>query len=420
MPSKRIHFLALALAACALSAPCAFAQGAAQGAAAEAAPAGASFSFAYVHTKGDKFRALSTVDESVYVNHRFAHRSEILNRIAYEIADAGADGSWGLLRGTFQTAERPKGESTFVITDSYDSEFTRDRLGRYTIDPKYYMPVVRDVPSFPDRPLSPGDSWTAAGEERHDFRRVFGIPDPYVIPIEVRYRYEGPVQKAGKSLLLISASYTVFVRPKEPRAYTEVFPIEIAGFSDQKIYWDPDMGAPLSYEEKFDLSFDWSDGANVDYRGSATSEVLEATLMNRESLKTEIEKGVAGLANVSVAATAAGVTISIEDIKFEADSARLKDSELSKVARIAQILKAYPDRDILVTGYTAAAGYAPGRQKLSEERAKAVAERLAAMGARAPERIRATGRGDEAPVADNATEAGRARNRRVEITLLEN
>ncbi len=418
MPTKRIHILAVALAACALSAPACLAQGSGQGVGQGAA--GASVSFAFVHTKGDKFRALSTVDESVYVNHRFAHRSEILNRIAYEIADAAPDASWGLLRGTFQTAERPKGESTFVVTDSYDSEFTRDRLGRYTIDPKYYMPVVRDVPSFPDRPLSPGDSWTASGEERHDFRRVFGIPDPYVIPIEVRYRYEGPVMRGGRSLLLISASYTVFVRPREPRAYTEVFPVEIAGFSDQKIYWDPDMGGPLAYEERFDLSFDWSDGSNVDYRGSATSEVLEATLMNRESLKAEIERGVAGLANVSVAATAAGVTISIEDIKFEPDSARLKDSELPKVARIAQILKTYPDRDILVTGFTAAAGYAPGRQKLSEERAKAVAGRLAALGARAPERIRATGRGDETPVADNATEAGRARNRRVEITLLEN
>ena len=76
-----------------------------------------------------------------------------------------------------------------MISESYDSEFTRDRLGRYTIDPKYYMPVVRDVPTFPDKELSPGDAWTAPGEERHDFRRVFGIPDPYEIPIDVRYRY---------------------------------------------------------------------------------------------------------------------------------------------------------------------------------------------------------------------------------------
>jgi len=228
------------------------------------------------------------------------------------------------------------------------------------------------------------------------------------------------VDRGGKKLLLVSATYTIFERPKEPRAYTDVFPVQIAGYSDQKIYWDPDLGQPLAYEERFDLSFDWSDGSNVEYKGSAQSEILESLRMDRESLKTEIEKGVAGMANVTVASTSEGVTISMQDIQFEPDSARLKDSELAKVAALAALLKGYPDRDILVCGYTAAAGFAAGRKKLSEDRAKAVADRLVVLGARLPSRIRATGRGDEAPIADNATEAGRARNRRVEITLLEN
>jgi outer membrane protein OmpA-like peptidoglycan-associated protein len=389
---------------------------AAQQAPAQAAP----FRFAFAHVKGDKYRALSTVDEEVFVNHRRANSSQILNRIAFEIADAAPDGSWGRLRGSFETSERDKSDSAYLITENYDSEFVRDRLGRYTIGPQYYMPVVRDVPSFPDRELSPGDTWTSPGEERHDFRRVFGIPDPYVIPIDVRYRYEGPVQRGGRSLLLVTASYTIFQRPRQPRAYEEAFPVQIAGYSDQRIYWDPDMGQPLSYEEKFDFIFDWSDGSTIEYRGSAQSEVTESRRMDREALKAELEKAVADMPNVSVAASPEGVTISIENIQFEADSARLAAPELAKVSRIAELLKAYPDRDILVTGHSAAAGYAPGRQKLSEDRARAVAERLVALGARVPERVRAQGRGDQAPVADNATEAGRARNRRVEITILEN
>jgi outer membrane protein OmpA-like peptidoglycan-associated protein len=385
-----------------------------------ARPAGGAFRFAFSHVKGDKYRALSTVDEDVYVNRRFAHSSQILNRIAFETAGAAPDGSSGLLRGTFETSERSKDDSAYVITESYDSEFTRDRLGRYTIDPKYYMPVVRDVPSFPDKELSPGDSWNAPGEERHDFRRVFGIPDPYEIPIDVHYRYEGPVVKDGKSLLLVSASYTIFERPEEPRAYTEAFPIQIAGYSDQKIYWDQAMGQPSAYEEKFDFVFDWSDGSTIEYRGTAQSKVIESTLMDRDSLKTEVEKAVADLPNVSVTKTDEGVTISIEDIQFEADSAILATVELAKIAKIAELLKRYPDRDILVSGHTAAAGYAAGRKQLSEQRAEAVAERLIGLGARASDRVRAVGYGDERPIADNASEAGRARNRRVEITILEN
>ena len=164
----------------------------------------------------------------------------------------------------------------------------------------------------------------------------------------------------------------------------------------------------------------WSDGSTIEYRGTAQSKVIESTLMDRDSLKTEVEKAVADLPNVSVAKTDEGVTISIEDIQFEADSATLAPAETAKIAKIAELLKRYPDRDILVAGHTAAAGYAAGRKQLSEQRAEAVAERLIGLGARAPDRVRAAGYGDERPIADNATEAGRARNRRVEITILEN
>lgn len=114
------------------------------------------YRFAFAHVKGDKYRALSTVDEDVYINRRFSHSSQILNRIAFETADAAPDGSSGMLRGTFETSERAKGDSAYIITESYDSEFTRDRLGRYTIDPKYYMPVVRDVPTSRTSCLRPG------------------------------------------------------------------------------------------------------------------------------------------------------------------------------------------------------------------------------------------------------------------------
>jgi outer membrane protein OmpA-like peptidoglycan-associated protein len=414
-----LAFFAIAAVASAQSAPGPAASGPAP-ANPGAAPGGAAFRFAFSHVKGDKFRALSTVDEDVYVNRRFANSAQILNRIAYEAADTAPDGSWSLLRGTFETSVRSTNGSAYVISESYDSEFKEDRLGRYTIDPKYYMPVVRDVPTFPDKELSPGDSWTAPGEERHDFRRDFGIPDPYRIPIDVRYSYVGPVQRGGKELRLVTASYTIFVRPDQPRAYRDAFPIQIAGYSDQKIYWDEALGQPSAYEEKFDFVFDWSDGATVEYRGTAKSDVIESALMDRDSLKTEVEKAVQGMANVSVAKTDEGVTISIEDIQFEADSARLKPEEAAKIARIAELLKRYPDRDILVAGHSAAAGYAAGRKQLSEDRAKAVAERLVTLGARAAERVRAIGYGDERPIADNSTEAGRARNRRVEITILEN
>jgi outer membrane protein OmpA-like peptidoglycan-associated protein len=383
------------------------------------AGAGEPVRFAFSYSKGDKFRILSTVDESVYVNRRLVSSTQILNRIAYEIADAATDSSWGLLRGSFETLERTKGSSAFAVTGRYDSEFKRDRLGRYTIGSEYFMPVVRGDPTFPDRELRPGDTWNAPGEERHDLRPL-GIPDAYSIPIDVRYKYIGPAKRDGADVQLVSASYTIFLRPPRPRAYEDIFPVQIAGYSEQKIYWSPAAGDAIAYEEKFDFVFDWSDGSSREWRGSASSKQIAAERMDRETMRSELEKAVADLPNVSVAATDEGVTISIEDIRFEPDSATLEPEELAKVARIAELLKRYPDRDVLVAGHSAKAGYAEGRKLLSERRAKTVAERLIELGARTSDRVRAEGFGDERPIAGNDTEAGRARNRRVEITILEN
>lgn len=419
---RELRRAAAALAAWGLAACLAAAQAApapAPAGAASTRPMTGPYRLAFSHAKGDKFRVLSRVNEDVYLDGRLTFTAEILNRIAMTVADAAPDGSWGILSGSFETSERGTGSAAYVISESYASEFKRDRLGRYEIDPKYFMPVVRDVPAFPDRPLAVGDTWTAPGSEKHDFRPI-GIPDPYTFPIDVRYRLDGPVVRGGRSLLAIKASYTIFERPARPRAYAAAYPVQIAGYSDQTIFWDQAIGQPAAYEERFDLVFDWSDGSTREYRGTAGSDLVVAAAMDRGAIKAEVEKAVSGLPNVTVRDDAEGVTISIEDIQFEPDSAALKPGELPKIARIAEALKRYPDRDVLVTGHAAKAGYAEGRQPLSEARARTVAERLIALGARAADRIRATGYGDSRPIADNATEAGRARNRRVEVTILEN
>lgn len=392
---------------------------AAGGAAVAALPQGP-YRFAFTYAKGDLYRVLSTVDEDVYVNRRFQNHSEISNRIAVEVTDAAPDGTWGILKATFDTDEKLAGATVALVQESYDSEYKRDSLGRCTIDPRYYMPVVRNVPVFPDRALSPGDSWTAPGEERHDLRQVFGIPDPYAIPFECRYRYEGPVTKDGRTMLLVSASYTIFYQPGPPRAYASIYPVQIAGFSDQKIYWDPGLGQPAAYEERFKLVFDWSDGTNIEYRGTAQAGIVEATRMDRAAVQADIKDAVADLPNVAVTADDRGVTISLEDIQFLAESAILRPEELAKIRAIAEVLSRYPDRDILVSGHTALAGSAEGRLKLSQERAMAVARALVATGLVDASRIRTIGWGADRPVADNATPQGMARNRRVEITILEN
>jgi outer membrane protein OmpA-like peptidoglycan-associated protein len=112
-----------------------------------------------------------------------------------------------------------------------------------------------------------------------------------------------------------------------------------------------------------------------------------------------------------------GVVISLSDIQFTADSARLSENEKLKLREIAAILARYPRRKILVAGHTAMAGSAEGRLRISRERAQAAADYLVSLGARAPEQITVRGYGARYPLAEGPE--GRGLNRRVEITLMD-
>ena len=125
--------------------------------------------------------------------------------------------------------------------------------------------------------------------------------------------------------------------------------------------------------------------------------------------------------DTGVAETEKGVTITLENIQFLPDSAVLIESERKKLQLIADILREdYPDRDLLITGHTALAGTPEGRQVLSEQRAAAVAGFFLSRGVREEEEMITQGMGAREPIADNSTERGMRRNRRVEITILEN
>ena len=157
---------------------------------------------------------------------------------------------------------------------------------------------------------------------------------------------------------------------------------------------------------------------------AAPPELTEAEEIKKEeniALVEEITAQIEALdiANTDVRITEEGVTISVSNIQFLANSAELPEKEKQTIAEIAKILSAVPGRKILVAGHTALAGTQRERLRTSHERAQSVANYLVILGARRQDEIIVMGYGADRPVADNRTAAGMALNRRVEITLLE-
>lgn len=121
---------------------------------------------------------------------------------------------------------------------------------------------------------------------------------------------------------------------------------------------------------------------------------------------------------VIVENTAAGIRLTMQNLNFKPDSAELLPGENGRLDQIAQVLKEVPDQMFLVEGHTASVGYEKGEMKLSVERANSVANALIQRGI-PREKFICKGSGGTKPIADNSTPEGKAKNRRVEITILE-
>jgi outer membrane protein OmpA-like peptidoglycan-associated protein len=379
--------------------------------------------FRFAYTKGEKYRVVSQVHESVYVNGKFDHESDILDKIAVEVTDTRADA--GFHSALFQTSERAWGSpETYEWSEQYDSAFWRDDRGAYTVDDSQFMPMVRDVPLFPEGDVQPGQSWTARGSEVHDFRANFGISAPFRFPITVGYTFVGRETRDGVSCAVISIDYEIFRMVPPAAGANGMFPTRVAGSSHQKFWWDLAGKRPLADQETFDFVYRFNTGDEVEYTGKAEGHLVAAPPLDRGQLTGEIQKEIDSqhIPGVTVKPSEKGVTITLENVNFPPNSDTLLPSEQDKLRRVGDILRKYPDRDIAVTGYTARApGYTEkDYQKLSDQRARAAANYLLSIGARRPEQVTARGQGAASPLGDNATEEGRRLNRRVEITILEN
>lgn len=389
--------------------------------------------FRFNFKDGDTYRINSTVTEDVYLNGQFAHQAYITNRVTVEVSDvqpaSNGKPSSALHTCTFMTSEQ-NSNRTFSWGREYPSVFRRDEFGVYTIDEQYFMPVVRDVPIFPQYDVKKGESWRHSASEAHDLRDNFNIQKPFVVPVDVTYTYQGPIQREGKTYQLIEVNYDLYYdiplknlqnRRNGNAALPMLYPVRTMGYSKQRLYWDNNAGILPYYDEVFTIMMELNTGAVIEYRGSAKAEITTLQRMDKEEIAGMLDKNIRdmGISNTTVEKTDEGITISLENIQFEADSAHLLPAEKEKIEKIGKLLSNYPDYELLISGHTALAGKAEDRQVLSEQRAAAVANYLIELGVREQHHVFTRGFGAEKPIAPNTTEANMARNRRVEITVLE-
>jgi outer membrane protein OmpA-like peptidoglycan-associated protein len=108
--------------------------------------------------------------------------------------------------------------------------------------------------------------------------------------------------------------------------------------------------------------------------------------------------------------------LDFDRLSFDSNSAAVRPESTEQIANIAKIMKAYPTAHLMIGGFTDDTGDATVDMQLSQARANSVMQELIKMGVSA-NRLQAQGFGASAPIADNSTEAGRFKNRRIALRL---
>jgi len=114
--------------------------------------------------------------------------------------------------------------------------------------------------------------------------------------------------------------------------------------------------------------------------------------------------------------TTRGLVVNMADVLFQTGKYALSQDAQLKLAKLSGIIQAHPGLNLAIEGHTDTTGAADFNMKLSQQRADTVREFLIAQGL-SPDTITAKGMGEDNPVADNSTAAGRKQNRRVEIIV---
>lgn len=168
-------------------------------------------------------------------------------------------------------------------------------------------------------------------------------------------------------------------------------------------------------------------GNNVKNKNSALGAVLGGVVggtvgaiigKNMDKQAQEIENALPG-AEVERVGEGIKVVLNENTVNFNFDSAELTSTAKSNLDKISKVFIQNPKTEIMIYGYTDSVGKDEYNMKLSRNRANAVKSYLVSKGI-GTKRITTMGMGEADPIASNDTEAGRAKNRRVEFAIVAN
>lgn len=314
-------------------------------------------------------------------------------------------GTWVVLEETLRGSQSAVQPFDAVIP----AVFTINPNGSINLMEDNGYPTLRGFPSFPKDAVRAGSAWTAAGVRLVDPRNEGART---AIPLMAEYEYRGQENYKGEAVHRIFARYATRYSSLSGTGLRSA-----QGRHEVDILISAETGLPRLIRDYLDETFAWADGSTLRFKGFTLIFADAILPMDRETIVQELENQHDEL-RIDVETVETGVRLTVRDLHFAADSDVFLDDERERLDLLARALAQVPGRMILVEGHTAAIGKPDGEMELSVRRAQSLIREMVARGISA-DRFVYKGWGGTRPTASNDTEEGRARNRRVELTILE-
>lgn len=370
----------------------------------------------WVLPQNERLEMVRTAGVKYYVNKRLNTVYGERNIIDLTCVKEDAKGS--NVKGVFSLFTRGVGQKVFALNETYNVDFTIAKNGRYTVPVKDYMPNLRHIPAFPDKDLKLNEEWESEGELIID-----RFSKPFKLTFPVKYIVSELTKEKGINYAFVKYAYSID-SDMERQGVPSDFPKRVLGKNIGVLKWDLDQNKPVEFADIYHIMFAYgSSNANGITSEEYNMEIVTrntaykpVTVAEKTKAKDELTKEFSGNKGVTVDTDDRGIVLRLGDMLFDFDSANLRSETKQTVESIADVIKKrYPNREIIVEGHTDNKGAAAYNQRLSEQRAKAVAEFLQPKVGH--DKLSYRGKGANSPIADNTTAEGRQQNRRVEVII---
>ncbi len=216
---------------------------------------------------------------------------------------------------------------------------------------------------------------------------------------------------AGRAPLAVKEADTAVQVAEQPQADQELGAYRVY-MADRKVeIARAQAETSLAEDQRTALSAN-RESSRLDAR-TREADAAHVATANSEQQAAELQRQIDVL---QAKPTDRGLIVTLGDVLFDTGKASLKAGATSNLNKLVAFLNQYPDRTVLIEGYTDSVGTEDFNQGLSERRADSVKSYLAGQGIGSI-RLSASGKGESDPVASNDSAAGRQQNRRVEVII---